>query len=129
MAGNTDHAIRFEGLRDFTRALKNVGDDLEELKATHKDAAEIVAMRAAVIAPRRSGLLADSLRSTGTQAGGRVKAGSASLVPYAGPIHFGWPARSIRPQPFIYDAMDDRRQEVLDVYEQRLNSIIRTRGL
>jgi len=32
-----------------------------------------------------------------------VQAGRAS-VPYAGPIHWGWPARNIEPQPFLTDA-------------------------
>lgn len=128
MAGN-EHTIRLEGMREFRSALRGMGDDLGDLKGVHADAAEIVAMRAAVIAPRRSGLLADSLRSSGTQTGGKVRAGSASMVPYAGPIHFGWPARGIRPQPFIYDAMDDRRSQVLDVYEDRVDALARAKGL
>jgi hypothetical protein len=128
MAAN-EHTITFQGMREFTRALNAMGDDLGELKATHAEAAEVVAMRAAVIAPRRSGFLADSLRSSGTRAGGKVRAGSASLVPYAGPIHFGWPARNIRPQPFIYDAIDDRRSQVLDVYAERVDAIARAKGL
>ena len=37
-------------------------------------------------------------------------------VPYAGPIHFGWPARNIEPQPFLYDALDDKADEVAHLY-------------
>jgi hypothetical protein len=45
-------------------------------------------------------------------------------VPYAGPIHFGWPARNIRPNPFIYQVLDSRRDEVLKLYERRIDEII-----
>ena len=127
MAAN-EYTIRFDGMRDFTRALDRMGVSLEDLKGVHKDAAELVAARSAVIAPRRSGFLADSLRSSGTKAGGKVRAGGSG-VRYAGPIHFGWPARNIRPQPFIYDAIDDRRSQVIDLYESRVDAIARAEGL
>jgi hypothetical protein len=45
-------------------------------------------------------------------------------VPYAGPIHFGWPARQIKPNPFIYEVLDDRRQEVYAIYAQRISELI-----
>jgi hypothetical protein len=44
-------------------------------------------------------------------------------VEYAGPIHFGWPKKRIRPNPFIYDAIDGRRQEVAQRYVQLLEKI------
>jgi hypothetical protein len=57
-----------------------------------------------------------------------VRAGRTS-VPYAGPIHFGWPAHNIEPTPFLYDALDQRRSEVIDLYEQRVGDLIRKNGL
>ena len=122
--------IRLEGSREFRAALRAIGDDLEDLKESHKDAAEIVARRAAVISPQREGLLRDSVDSKGTKTKGYVRAGGArSNVPYAGPIHFGWPKRNIRPQPFLYDAMDQRRDEVLGVYSARLDALARLKGV
>ena len=116
--------------RDFRKALKAVGDDMEDLKATHKDAAEIVARRAAVISPQREGLLRDSVDSKATTSRGYVRAGGARTgVVYAGVIHFGHPRRNIRPQPFLYDALDQRRDEVLDEYKDRLDALIRQKGL
>jgi len=109
-----------------------------QIRDAHKNAAEPVLEEALRLVPRRSGKLAGSLRAAGTLSGGRVSAGLAR-VPYAGPIHFGWPTRPnrskgwrggpIRPNPFLYDALDARRQQVLDVYETRVNEWIRRAGL
>jgi hypothetical protein len=92
------------------------------MKATHKKAAEIVIQGAKRFVPVVSGKLAASIRDGSTQRMGRVRVGSAS-VPYAGPIHFGWPARQIKPQPFIYDALDGRRNEVAAVYVKRIDEL------
>lgn len=121
-------AIRLEGHREFRKALRDAGDDMEDLKATHKAAAEIVARRAAIISPQREGMLRDSVDSKGTKTQGYVRAGGRSAI-YAGVIHFGWPARNIRPQPFLYDAADQRRAEVLDLYGDRVDAIARKNGL
>jgi len=97
-------------------------DTRDDMKATHKRAAAIVIAGAKRFVPVRTGRLAESIRDGSTQRMGRVRVGSAS-VPYAGPIHFGWPSRSIKPQPFIYDALDGRRDEVVRVYVQRIDSL------
>lgn len=127
-----------EGLREARRELRGLGDDFRtEMKGTHTAAADVVARQARVLAPDRTGRLARSVRAHGTTTTGSVKAGVG--LRYAGPIHFGWPGRPnrakgwrggpIRPQPFIYDAADQRIDEVVDVYEQRVEELIRRRGL
>ena len=122
-----DRVIKTEilGLREVQRDLRKLGDDTKtELKDTHKAAAEIVVLGAKRLVPYRTGRLADSIRALATNTSGRVRAGSAS-VPYAGPIHFGWPARRIAPQPFIYDAMDARVDEIRGLYDKRIEELIR----
>lgn len=115
---------RIEGLREVQRDLRLLGDDTKtEMKATHLAAAEIVVMGAKRIVPYRTGRLAASIRALATNASGKVRAGSAS-VPYAGPIHFGWPMRRIAPQPFIYDALDPRREDIKRLYEERIDELI-----
>ena len=91
------------GARELRRTLKAAGDDLEDLKAVNATIARYVALRAAAMAPRRSGTLAGSVRGNQAKTMARVAAGGAR-VPYAGPIHWGWPRRHIRPQPFLVDA-------------------------
>ena len=113
------------GLREIQRDLRKLGDDTKnEMKDTHKLAAEVVVMGAKRLVPFRTGALAASIKSLATKSSGRVRAGSAS-VPYAGPIHFGWPARAIAPNPFIYDAIDERRDAIRDLYDNRIDQLIR----
>lgn len=124
--GADDAPIRTEilGLREVQRDLRKLGDDTKtELKDTHKAAAEVVVLGAKRLVPYRTGRLADSIRALATNTSGKVRAGSAS-VPYAGPIHFGWPNRRIAPQPFIYDAMDARVDEIRGLYDKRIQELI-----
>lgn len=121
--------VQIEGLRDLTRALDRLGDDAKnDLKKVHAGAAEDVERSARQGVPVRSGTLQRSLRSSGTKTRGVVRAGRAR-VPYAGPIHFGWRARNISPQPFLYDALDDRRDAVVRRYESEINRLIRKHDL
>ena len=121
--------LKIEGLREVQAALRGVSDTAKnEMKATHLKAAQVIVPLARQLAPVRTGRLAASLKATATRTSGRVRAGSAA-VPYAGPIHFGWPARNIKPQPFVYEALDPRRDEVLNIYEARMAQIIDKYGL
>lgn len=96
---------------------------LADLKAIHAEAARIVSDASARGVPVLSGRLRKSLRTKSTRTRGSVLAGS-SLIPYAGPIHFGWPARNIEPQPFIYDALDARKDQVVDLYAKRVSGLV-----
>ncbi len=100
----------------------------DELKGANKAAAEIVRDEARRIVPVRSGRLQRSITAQASTASGRVKAGSAKRVPYAGPTHFGWPTRPnrskrwrggpIKPNPWLYEAQDRRINEVRDAFER-----------
>lgn len=125
--------IEVDGARELRRQLKKVEGGIADLKAQHAAAAKTVEERAYVLAPRRTGHLANTLRSSGQVSGGIVRAGYAS-VPYAGPIHFGWPFRPnpakgwmggpIPPNPWMYDALDERRDEVIAMFEERVAGLI-----
>lgn len=122
--GDMGGQLEIEGLRDLQKSLRNLTDDSRnDMKETHRKAGEIVVAGAVRIAPVRTGALAASIRSAPTQRQGRVRVGSAA-VPYAGPIHFGWPTRSIKPNPFIYEVLDSRRQEVYALYAERISQLI-----
>jgi hypothetical protein len=124
----TKPSITVEGAKQLQRALRQVEGGMADLKGAHAEAAKIVEVAAERIAPKRSGRLAASVRSTGQARQGVVRAGKAA-VPYAGVIHFGWPARRIAPQPFLYDALDYRRGEVIDVYNATVNKLIKKHDL
>jgi hypothetical protein len=96
---------RVEGIDRLVRTLKRAGVDISELKEAHMRAARLVASAASSRAPRRTGHLAGNVRTGRSPRHARVLAGSAR-VPYAGPIHWGWPARRIAAQPFISEAAE-----------------------
>ncbi len=121
-------SIKATGVKELRRELRRMGDDLEDLKALNLDVATLVSDRAKDLVPRRTGNLADTIRPAGTKTAGRVRAGF-KRVPYAGVIHFGFPARRIQPQPFLYDALDQRRGEVFDAYFKGVKKIQRKAGL
>jgi hypothetical protein len=68
------------------------------------------------------------MRAAATMTSGKVRVGNAA-VPYAGAIHFGWPARRIKPQPFIYDSLDGRRNAVAELYAERISGLVRKYNL
>ena len=120
-------AIEVDGTRELRRIIKRIEN--QEMKAGLKDAnkkaAEVIAEPAQKEAPRDSGALAKSVRATGGIASGAVKVGSKARVPYAGVIHFGWPARNIQPQPFVTEALQEHLGDARDVYEEILSEVIR----
>jgi hypothetical protein len=119
-------SVKVEGLRELQRELRRLEETelRKELRGINKDAARIVADEGKVRAPSLTGRLAASITPKGEQRGAVVQAGSASRVPYAGPIHFGWAARNIEPNPFLYDALSDRWSEVYNSYKKALDDLV-----
>lgn len=116
--------VRVEGLRELNRALRSVPPEYRKAqKEIHRKSAEPVAQAARPRAPYRTGRLAGSIRALGSQRAGTVAAGKASL-PYAPPIHWGWPARNITGQPFLVDALADREEMVVDIYFRETDRLI-----
>ena len=96
--------VEVQGARELRRTLKAAGDDLSDLTKVNATISRYVAAcGAAAMAPRRTGRLAGSLRGSQAKASATVRAGGAR-IPYAGVIHYGWPRRHIRAQPFLVDA-------------------------
>ena len=149
--------VRVVGLRQFNKILRGLGDDaVNDIKQAHAAAAKMVEDTARPMVPvhgARSavsgrpywrtpahppGFMRSTLRSSGTGRGGFVRAGK-KLVPYAGPVHFGWPNRPnpgkgwqggpIAPNPFLYNALDKRRNEVAETFARYIDDIRRKRGI
>jgi hypothetical protein len=123
MARGSKPAIAVEGARELARALKGLEGGLDDLKDVHRETGEIVAQEAKEIVPHRSGALGRSIRATRRRAGATVAAGRGR-VPYAGPIHFGWRRRNIEPQPFLYEALDRRRDAVIATYHRGVDRLV-----
>lgn len=124
MPGRRGPAVVVEGGPQLRRALRRMGDGLDDLKDAHHDAGELVADEARAIVPVDEGALQGSIRANRRANGADVLAGSAR-VPYAGPIHFGWAAHGIEPDPFLYDALDRRRDAVRDAYDKGVSDLVR----
>lgn len=127
-------AIQVGGHSRLSRTLRQAGVDMKELKPVNKEAAEITMRQAQTTAPIRSGRLAASLRVGATNRAGVVRAGnnrqSATGVPYAGAIHWGWPDRNITPNPFMYEAARDTRPRWVRLYENFSNRVLnRVKGI
>ena len=117
--------VEVEGITSLARTLRTAGNEgaRDFLMAANKEAARAVENAARPLVPRRKGTLAGTLRSAGNAKGGVVLVGRAK-APYAGPIHFGWFKRGIRPQPFLFEALDRKAGEIEDIYQRRLDELL-----
>ena len=122
-------AVEVEGARQLRKALTELGDDaVDDLKAVNMEGVDVVLAEALTRVPVRSGRLYETVRGSATKTRGTIRAGFKK-VPYAGPVHFGWPARNIEPNLFLYDAIDERRDEVIAVYKDNIDKLMKKRGL
>ncbi len=121
-------SLKVSGAKEIRRLARKAEtrDARKALRDGHKEAARIVSTRATRTAPRRTGRLAGNVRPLGSLTKAQVAAGGAR-VPYAGPIHYGWPARGIEPQPFITDAVAEKlgnvRHEIETLYLRVANEL------
>lgn len=113
--------VQVIGAAQLRRTLRAAGQDLTDLKRVHAEVGRIVV--AAAHAPTRTGALAASIRAGSAATSATVRAGGAR-VPYAGPIHWGWPARGIAAQPFLADAAQRTEPRWTEVYLAEVNRII-----
>lgn len=122
--------VRVENLRVVQAQLRKLDADLpKELRALNKSAAEIVADQARPHVPVQSGKLVGTLKARGEQRGASVKLGTGKRVPYAPPIHWGWPKRGIEPNPAISEALKVKYDDVVEYYDQAIADLITKAGL
>jgi len=124
---NPTEAVKIEGLSKVQRQLRKLSSDALDLNKsefleTNKKVAEIIIGESKKYVPVLTGALAETVRNVSTKKSAKVRAGNVG-VPYAGPIHFGWPSRRIKPNPFFYDAIDRRRSEVASRYADLIDAL------
>lgn len=112
-----------DGAAALRRSLARAGAAAEDLKAANATAAQVVAAAAAERAPRRSGALTATVRGNRAKGSAVVRAGGAK-VPYAAPIHWGWPSRGIAPNTFVTDAAIATEPVWLPAYIADLQAIL-----
>lgn len=121
--------LEVTGARELRRTLRAAGDDLSDLKEAHRESAHIAAGGTQQHTPTRTGRLRGSVRSSGTLTAGIIRAGRAS-VPYANPIHWGWPAHHIKAQPYATEGSRATEPRWTVVFETALNNALaKVKGL
>lgn len=115
--------VQVEGARELRATMRKAGEDMTDLKDANAAVAAMVAVAAAGRAPHRSGALASSIRGNRAVGSAVVKVGRAS-VPYAGPVHWGWPARRIAAQPFAVDAAHETEPAWTETYFRAIERIL-----
>lgn len=119
--------IEIKGIATVAKTLRKAGIQLSELKPVNRQAAEIAMQQAKRDAPVRSGAMRNTLRVGATNRAGIIRAGNnrATGVPYAGPIHWGWPARNIAANPFMQRAASKTQPQWKQVYEDIVDKALR----
>lgn len=112
--------VHVEGARELRAALKRAGADLADLTRTNRRVSSTVTAAALKAAPRKSGKLAGSIKAAAT----RTRASVRSRLVYAGVIHWGWPRRRIRSQPFVQAAAKATEPTWRRTYEADIRRII-----
>lgn len=118
--------VRIEGLSRTLRALSKAGADAQDMRDLMHDIGQIVVAGASP--PRRLGLLAGTVRAGRGKTKAVIRAGSAK-VPYANPIHWGWPARGIPRNPFLTDSLQRNRPAAIRRLEDGIDNILKTNNL
>jgi hypothetical protein len=118
--------VRVEGIGRVVRKLNKAGADAEDMRDLMHGLGEIVVDAANV--PYRTGRLDNNVRSGRGKTKAVVRAGGAR-VPYAGVIHYGDPARGIRAQPFLTDALQSRHAQIFAALEAGINQLLARNGL
>jgi hypothetical protein len=120
--------VRVTGVKQLASKLRKTGADMSQLTDAMRAAGQAAARAAAPLAPTLTGRLAASVRAGAARTKAVVRAGGAG-VPYAGVIHYGWPARNIEPHPFLISALQQTRPQVLAALDQAVTRIIKENNL
>lgn len=114
--------IKTEGLAKLNRAMIAAGNDAEDNRELMYRLGEIVADEAKALAPVRTGRIRDSIRAGRGKTKAVVRAGFKT-VPYAPVIHYGWQEHNIQPQPYLLQALQNKRDEVIRVFEDGVRDL------
>jgi len=119
--------VRIDGLKAVISKLNKAGANAQDMRELMHSVGSIVIQGANP--PTLSGRLAASMRAGRGKTKAVVRAGYASRVPYAGVIHYGWPARNIGPHPFLTDSLRANHGRVFTALEAGIDELLSKNGL
>lgn len=123
---NGDFRVVTKGLGKTLRAMEKAGADSQDMKELMFQLGTLV-VRAAD-PPVLTGRMAGTIRAGKGKTKAVVRAGGAR-APYAPVTHYGWPARNIKPQPFLLQALQSERSDILSQLDQGIDDILRKNDL
>lgn len=119
--------VRITGLRETLRSMEKAGNSAQDLKDLMTSLSAIVI--SAAQPPRGpTGRLETSIRPGRGKTKAVIRAGGAR-TPYAGVIHYGWPARNIPAQPYLTDAINRTRPQLIAQLDKGLQDLLRDADL
>lgn len=125
--GDGEFQVRVEGLRKTLRALEAGGAAAEDMKDL-MHALGMIVVHAAKAPVGPTGRLSATPRAGRGKTKAVVRAGGAA-TPYAGVVHYGWPARNIAPQPFLVEAFQATRGQVFTSLDQGIGALLKKSNL
>lgn len=109
-------SVEVKGEETLALTLRRFAAGLDDMASTHKAAADLALQAARARAPVKTGQLRASGLATSAPGYGDI---TFSAV-YAGPIHWGWPARHIAPSLFATKGVEESQERWLEIYQDAL---------
>lgn len=128
--GPAGGSVQIDGLKELQSTMRKLGADMADWNALNGKVGDLVANASRVMAPKRSGRLAGSIRSGRTRTAAIVRMGGAR-VPYANAVHWGTGPRLGRRGPhnivghrFIWQAAQDTEATWQRIYLEGLQAMV-----
>lgn len=115
--------IRVTGLSRTLRAMEKAGASAADMRDLMHAIGTTVVTAARPRARHKTGALAATIRAGRGKTKAVVRAGTAR-VPYAGPQHYGWPARHITPNPFLTTTITDTQTQLVNQLDAGLTRLL-----
>lgn len=112
---------RVEGARELRRTLRQAGDDLTDLKDTHRKVGTFVAGRAGPRTPSATGRLGATGRPGATKTAALVRFGGAR-APYARFVH--WGTKLMKARPWVQQAAQSSQEVWETMYQQGVDRVL-----
>lgn len=112
--------VEVEGGARLSATLARASAAVGHLERPNAAAGGVVVNAARGNAPHRTGRLASSLTARPSGTGTTV----GSTLPYAAPIHWGWPAHGIEPNPFAANAAQTTETRWVAEYARHVDSAL-----
>lgn len=115
--------VRVEGISRLVRTMREAEVDLDDLKDVTAAAGALAAAAIRPLVPVKTGRLVGSIRSNKAARRSTVAVGRARL-PYAGPVHWGWPAHGIEPNEFGPEGLQRAEPAITALYLEGIDRIL-----